>query len=86
VKLAPLGKLVGGALGELRRAIEKARRNRQEVAIDLSEVTLVDRNSLLFLVSQEENNVVLVNCPDHLEPWVQRARRSAERGRLTPRL
>ncbi|MBV8843248.1 MAG: hypothetical protein JO307_10600 [Bryobacterales bacterium] len=86
VTLAPLGKLVGGALGELRRGIEKARRNHRAVAIDLSEVTLVDRHSISFLVSQEGQDLVLINCPDYLEPWMERARKSAVPGRFNPQL
>ena len=76
VKLSPLGKVAGSALGELRRQIKRARRRHKEVAIDLSEVTLVDHGGVAFLVEQSAENVHLINCPDYLEPWMERARRS----------
>lgn len=72
VTLCILGKINGASLGELRREIERARRNHEEVAIDLSEVTLVDRHSLAFLVEQSEEDVRLINCPVHLQRWVER--------------
>jgi hypothetical protein len=78
VRVSPLGKLIGGSLGELRRAIEKARRTHKDIAIDLSEVTLLDRHSLSFLVSQSGENVRLINCPEYLAPWVERAKQSPE--------
>jgi anti-anti-sigma regulatory factor len=67
------GKLSGAALGELRREIERARRARRRVVIDLSEVTLVDRHSLEFLAAQSRDEVRVVNCPEYIEPWMARA-------------
>src|SRR5258708_31568888 len=75
VKLSLLGKINGVALGELRREIERARKNNKDIAIDLSEVTLVDRHSLAFLVEQTQDDVRLVNCPVYLESWVEREKR-----------
>jgi ABC-type transporter Mla MlaB component len=79
VKLSPLGKVAGSSLGELRRQIKKARRHHKEVAIDLSEVTLVDPGGVAFLVEQSADDIRLINCPEYLEPWVDRARRSVGR-------
>ena len=80
VKLSPLGKVAGSSLGELRRQIKKARRHHKEVAIDLSEVTLVDPGGVAFLVEQSAENIRLINCPEYLEPWMERARQSSPRG------
>src|SRR5579871_2945554 len=74
VKLSILGKINGTCLGELRREIERARRNHEEIAIDLSEVTLVDRHSLAYLIDQSQEDVRLVNCPVYLERWMERER------------
>jgi anti-anti-sigma regulatory factor len=51
-RLTLAGKCNGTSLGELRRAIERARRTRKRVLIDLSEVTLLDKPSLQFLAAQ----------------------------------
>jgi anti-anti-sigma regulatory factor len=72
VTLVLAGKCNGGSLGELRRAIDKARRAQQQIVIDLSEVTLVDRPSLQFLAEQSREDVRLVNCPEYIQPWIFR--------------
>jgi anti-anti-sigma regulatory factor len=70
--LALAGKCNGTALGELRRAIERARRTHKRVVIDLSEVTLLDRPSLQFLAAQTREDVHLTNCPEYIQPWIYR--------------
>jgi anti-anti-sigma regulatory factor len=70
--LALAGKCNGTALGELRRAIERARRSHKRVVIDLSEVTLLDRPSLQFLAAQTREDVQLTNCPEYIQPWIYR--------------
>ena len=72
VTLAIAGKCNGGCIGELRRAIEKARRLHKQIIIDMSEITLVDRPSLQFLAAQARDNVTLINCPAYIEPWIAR--------------
>ncbi|HEY7333547.1 MAG TPA: hypothetical protein VH639_01595 [Bryobacteraceae bacterium] len=79
VRLSLLGKVAGGALGELRRQIRKARKSQKAIAIDLSEVTLVDEGGVAFLAQQTGDNVRLINCPEYLAPWMERASRSARR-------
>lgn len=70
--LALAGKCNGTSLGELRRAIERARRYHKRVVIDLGEVTLLDRPSLQFLAAQTREDVTLTNCPEYIQPWIYR--------------
>jgi anti-anti-sigma regulatory factor len=72
VTLTLAGKCSGGSLGELRRAIDKAKRMQKQIVIDMSEVTLVDRPSLQFLAEQARDDVKLINCPEYIEPWISR--------------
>jgi ABC-type transporter Mla MlaB component len=72
VTLAVAGSLSTEGLVELEAALERARDTRRPVRIDLSEVTLVDRNSLQFLAAQRQRNIQLVNCPEYIEPWIYR--------------
>jgi len=72
VTLSIAGKCNGGCIGELRRAIEKARRSHKSVFIDMSEITLVDRPSIQFLAEQARDNITLINCPPYIEPWIVR--------------
>lgn len=70
--LSLAGKCNGTSLGELRRAIERARRSHKRVVIDLSEVTLLDKPSLQFLAAQTREDVTLTNCPEYIQPWIYR--------------
>ena len=71
-KLTLAGKYNGTSLGELRRAIERARRTRKRVLIDLGEVTLLDKPSVQFLAAQTREDVTLTNCPEYIQPWIYR--------------
>ena len=75
VRLALAGRMHANSLGELRRAIDRARRQRfRRVALDLSEITLADRASIDFLAQQTREEVELVNCPAYLASWIERER------------
>ena len=70
--VALAGRCNGNALGEVRRAIERARRSHKHVALDLSEVTLLDKPSAQFLADQTKEDVELTNCPEYIQPWISR--------------
>ena len=74
VRLTLAGRMHANSLGELRRAIDRARRKRIRVSLDLSEITLVDRASLDFLTQQSKDEIELLNCPPYLQPWIGRDR------------
>lgn len=75
VKLALAGKMHANSLGEIRRAIDRARRQRfRRVTLDLGEITLADRASIDFLAQQSKEEVELVNCPPYLASWIERER------------
>lgn len=75
VRLALAGRMNANSLGELRRAIDRIRRRRSRVMLDLSEITLVDRPSLAFLTEQTGEEIELINCPPYLESWIRKAER-----------
>ena len=47
-------------------------------SLDLEEVTLLDRDSVRFLIRCESEGVQLVNCPLYVREWITR-----ERGQMT---
>jgi hypothetical protein len=47
----------------------------QDIALDLREVTLIDRDAVKFLAHCEVENVTLDNCPAYIREWID-----AERG------
>ncbi|HEY2843130.1 MAG TPA: STAS domain-containing protein [Bryobacteraceae bacterium] len=72
IRLALAGRMNANALGELRRAIDRVRRHRSRVKLDLGEITLVDRASMDFLSEQTRDEIELVNCPAYLESWLKK--------------
>jgi len=72
VTLALTGKICATSLGALRRRIDRARRQRGSVVIDLGEVTLIDRPALQFLAAQTGVGVQIVNCPSYIEHWLRK--------------
>jgi ABC-type transporter Mla MlaB component len=73
IRLTLNGRMNANAIGELRRAIERVRRRRARVMLDLSELTLVDRPSLAFLNEQDKDEIELINCPAYLESWIKKS-------------
>ncbi|MGH9664864.1 MAG: hypothetical protein ACRD9L_10615 [Bryobacteraceae bacterium] len=72
VTLLLAGYLSEDSLAELETALDKVRRTHKQISIDLSELTLVDRHSLQFLVAQKRQDIELINCPEYIEPWIYR--------------
>lgn len=70
VTLTVAGKVNAESLAELGRFIEAGQRNQQQVVLDLSEVTLLDRAAALFLNETLRQGVKVVNCPLYIQPWI----------------
>ncbi len=70
IKVALAGAMSGVGLGELRREIDRARRMRKHIELDLGEVTLLDRHCVTFLAEQSREDVELINTPVYIAPWI----------------
>ena len=44
----------------------------REIALDLRDVTLVDRDGVKFLAVCEVNGIELENCPAYIREWIGR--------------
>ena len=44
-----------------------------EMALDLIDLTLVDRDAVRFLKSCEAGGITLKNCPAYIREWIARA-------------
>jgi hypothetical protein len=67
------GRMQADRLSELRAEIEKC----NPLSLDLEEVTLLDRDSVRFLIRCESGGIQLVNCSLYVREWITR-----ERGQL----
>ncbi|MBV8550198.1 MAG: hypothetical protein JOY54_02780 [Acidobacteriaceae bacterium] len=73
------GKFGEDAIPELEQSITEARGAHQEVYIDLSEVTLVDRKTIQYFSARAAADVKLVNCPIYLKRWITQVSDDAEK-------
>jgi anti-anti-sigma regulatory factor len=67
------GRLDSENMGELRKLIS-AEADGQHVVLDLSELTLVDQDSVRFLRRCELNGIELNDCPAYVREWITRER------------
>jgi hypothetical protein len=63
------GRMQADGLSELLAEIEKC--NHPPI-LDLKEVTLLDRDSVRFLIRCESGGMELVNCPSYIREWITR--------------
>jgi anti-anti-sigma regulatory factor len=70
--LALAGTVDNDSLPEIDRFIRDGRKARHPVALDMSDVTLLDRSAAQFFARQRQRGVELLNCPSYIEPWISR--------------
>jgi anti-anti-sigma regulatory factor len=52
----------------------RAEANGRRIALDLTDVTLVDHNAVTFLDRCEVSGTTLKNCPAYIREWITRQR------------
>jgi hypothetical protein len=62
------GRMQADGLSELQAEIEKY----NPPSLDLEEVTLLDRDSVRFLIRCESEGIELVNCSLYVQEWIAR--------------
>ena len=63
------GRIEMGHVTELQKMFEQDAEVR-DIAIDLNEVKLVDREAVKFLAACEGRGIVLKNCPPYVRQWI----------------
>jgi anti-anti-sigma regulatory factor len=74
------GRIEAEDIEELRRLF-KLEGNGRHIALDMRDVTLVDRDGVKFLKSCEADRITLENCPAYIREWMARASRHTARTR-----
>jgi ABC-type transporter Mla MlaB component len=74
------GRIEAEDIEELRRLFELEDASRK-IALDLRDVTLVDRDGVKFLAAREVNGIQLENCPAYIREWIGRESRPTRRQR-----
>ena len=65
------GRVKAAALTELQKLLKGEARD-HNVALDLKDVKLVDRDVVIFLASCEATSVKLANCPRYVREWIEK--------------
>ena len=71
VTLALSGRIQAEDLPELKRVME---RYSKPMVLDLTGVTLVDRDVVTFLADFEKDSGRIMNCPPYIREWILRER------------
>ena len=72
------GRIEAEDIDELCRLLELEDTSRK-IALDLRDVTLVDREGIKFLADCEANDIQLENCPAYIREWIGRESGRARR-------
>jgi outer membrane protein len=75
------GHLTTTNLPRLRACLEDAARRRQGVTLDLTDVSLVDRDAVRLLVGETSRGSHLLHCPAYVADWCRAEQRRRERSR-----
>jgi hypothetical protein len=76
------GRIEAEDIDELRGLLE-LEGSGSHIALDLKDVTLVDRDAIKFLTDCETDNVKLQNCPPYVREWLGRESGRPSRKRQT---
>ena len=63
------GRITGAVLAELQKLLKG---EAGDIALDLKDVKLVNRDAVIFLASCEAKGVKLSNCPRYIREWIEK--------------
>jgi anti-anti-sigma regulatory factor len=71
LKVSLCGQLTGEYVAELQRALWPEDIAPEYVALDLSNVTFVDREAMVFLCGARHRKVAFLNIPSYVTRWIE---------------
>ena len=71
LKVRLCGQLTKEYLPEVERLLTSEADAGSTLSIDLSNVTFVDRDAMLFLCSAKSRNIGIENCPSYVIKWIK---------------
>src|SRR2546421_9474119 len=74
LKVCLCGQFTKEYVPELERTLSVESAEGQTVALDLANVTFVDREAMVFLCSAKSKNIAIENCPSYVIRWIQQER------------
>jgi len=83
IVLSLSGRIESADVAELRRLLSLEAPH-EDVALDLRDVTLVDRDGVRFLARCEEEMVKLEHCPAYVREWIDAEKKSQDTDHVRP--
>ena len=71
LKVSLCGQFTGEYVPELQKALSSENIDDEKIALDLSNVTFVDREAMVFLCGAKSRNVALENIPSYVTRWIE---------------
>ena len=65
------GRFTSEYIPEVKKALSPNRHKAQRLALDLSNVTFVDRKAMEFLTTAKSRNIKIDNIPSYVTRWMQ---------------
>jgi len=73
------GRLGAESVAELERLFS-AEASGRPIVLDLKDLTLADREAVIFLAKCEADTVQIKNCPPYIREWIKRERLERDSG------
>ena len=71
LKVCLCGQFTGEYVPELQKALSPENTDAGRIALDLSNVTFVDREAMVFLCGAKSRNVAIENSPSYVTRWIE---------------
>ena len=71
LKVSLCGQFTGEYVPELQKALSPENAETQHIALDLANVTFVDREAMVFLCGARSRNVAIENIPSYVTRWIE---------------
>jgi anti-anti-sigma regulatory factor len=70
IKVNLCGRFTGEYVPEVEKALSPTAAKSKKLALDLAEVTLVDRAAIIFLCAVRSRNITIQNAPLYVRLWM----------------
>jgi hypothetical protein len=71
LKVSLCGQFTGEYVAELQKALSPENTDVEKFALDLANVTFVDREAMVFLCGAKSRNVAIENIPSYVTRWIE---------------
>jgi len=71
LKVCLCGQFTAEYVPELQRTLSPENTDAKKIALDLSNVTFVDRDAMVFLCGAKSRNVAIENIPSYVTRWIE---------------